>query len=50
VAYLQSIVTISTEGTNEPAVVTAARKHAPRVDAVSDFKRSFQHEFVGRSA
>ena len=44
IAFLQSAVVISAEGTNESAVVTAARKHAREVDAVANFKRPFQYD------
>ena len=43
-AFLQSVVVISAEGTNEPAVITAARKHAKEVDAVENFKRAFNYD------
>ena len=44
IAFLQSVVVISAEGTNEPAVITDARKHAREVDAVDNFKRPFNYD------
>jgi len=44
IAFLQSVVVISAEGTNEPAVITKARKHAKEVDAVANFKRAFNYD------
>ncbi len=41
VAFLQSVVVVSTDGTNEKAVIVAARKHAQEVGAVDNFKKSF---------
>lgn len=41
IAFLKSVVVVSSEGTNEPAVITAARKHAKEVNAVENFKRAF---------
>ena len=41
IAFLKSVVVISSEGTNELAIVTAARKHAKEVDAVANFTRAF---------
>jgi type I restriction enzyme R subunit len=41
IGFLKSVVVISGEGTNEPAVITKARKHAQEVDAVNNFKRAF---------
>jgi type I restriction enzyme R subunit len=44
IAFLQSVVVVSSEGTNERAVITQARKHAQAVDAVENFKRRFDIE------
>lgn len=44
ITFLKSVVVISAEGTNEPAVITAARKHAQEVDAVKNFKRSIDYD------
>ena len=44
IAFLQSVVVVSAEGTNEPAVITAERKHANQVDAVENFKRPFNYD------
>jgi len=41
IAFLKSAVVISSEGTNELAIITAARKHAKEVAAVANFKRAF---------
>ena len=41
IAFLQSVVVVSSEGTNERAVIVQARKHAQAVDAVENFKRRF---------
>ena len=35
---------ISSDGTNEPATVTAARKHAREVNAVTNFKKAFNYD------
>ncbi len=43
-AFLKSAVVISSEGTNEPAVITKARKHAKEVDAVENFKWAFNYD------
>ncbi len=44
IAFLQSVVVISSEGTNEAAAFTTARKHAKEVDAVANFKRAFNFD------
>ncbi|MAX35784.1 MAG: deoxyribonuclease HsdR [Gimesia sp.] len=44
IAFLKSVVVISSEGTNESAIITAARKHAKEVDAVENFKRAFNFD------
>ncbi|TWT62858.1 type I restriction endonuclease subunit R [Rubinisphaera italica] len=44
IAFLQSVVVISGDGTNEAAVITAARKHAREVNAVDNFKRAFNYD------
>lgn len=41
VAFVNSAAVISGEGVNEPAVITAARKHAKEVNAVENFKKPF---------
>ena len=41
IAFLKSVVVVSSAGTNEPAVITAARKHAREVNAVKSFKKAF---------
>ncbi len=44
IAFLKSVVVISSDGTNEKAVVTQARKKAKEVDAVENFKRAFNYD------
>ncbi len=44
IAFLKSVVVVSAEGTNEPATITAQRKHAKEVDAVENFKRGFNYD------
>ena len=44
IAFLKSAVVVSSDGTNEKAVVTQARKHAKEVDAVENFKRAFNYD------
>ncbi|NQU24700.1 MAG: type I restriction endonuclease subunit R [Candidatus Nealsonbacteria bacterium] len=44
IAFLKSVVVVSSEGTNEPAVITQAHKHAKEVDAVANFKRAFNYD------
>lgn len=41
IAFLRTAVVISSDGTNELAVVTAARKHAREVNAVESFCKKF---------
>lgn len=43
VEFLQSAVVVSSEGTNEKAVITQARKHAREVDAIENFKKQFDY-------
>lgn len=43
IAFLQSAVVVSSEGTNERAVITQARKHGQDIDAVENFKRRFNY-------
>ncbi len=43
IAFLQSAVVVSSDGTNEKAEIVAARKHAKAVNAVDNFKRSFNY-------
>ena len=40
----KSVVVVSSEGTNERAVITQARKHGQDVDAVENFKRKFDYD------
>ncbi len=44
IAFLQSAVVVSSEGTNERAVITQARKQGQEVDAVENFKRRFNYD------
>ena len=44
VSFLKSVVVVSSEGTNEPAVITRSRKHAKEVSAVANFKRAFNYD------
>jgi len=44
ISFLKSVVVVSSEGTNEPAVLTQSRKHAKAVDAVANFKRAFNYD------
>lgn len=44
IAFLKSAVVVSSEGTNERAIVTEARKHAQQMDAVENFKRKFDYD------
>ncbi|MCK4624776.1 MAG: type I restriction endonuclease subunit R [Phycisphaerae bacterium] len=44
IAFLQSVVVVSSEGTNEAAVITQARKHARAVKAVDNFKEKFDYD------
>lgn len=41
--FLQTAVVVSSEGTNEKAVITQARKHAKEVDAIEQFKKKFNY-------
>ena len=41
---LQAVVVVSSDGTNEPAIITEARKQAREVDAVKNFKKPFNPE------
>ena len=43
-AFLKSVVVVSTEGTNERAIITRARKHAMEVKAVENFKKEFDYD------
>ena len=40
IAFLKSAVVVSSEGTNERAVITQARKQGQEVNAVENFKRN----------
>ncbi len=40
-AFLKSAVVVSSDGTNERAIITQARKHAIKVKAVENFKKKF---------
>ncbi|MCE5237810.1 HsdR family type I site-specific deoxyribonuclease [bacterium] len=42
--FLQSVVVVSPETTNERAVITEARRHAQSVNAVENFKAPFNQE------
>lgn len=44
IAFLKSAVVVSSEGTNERAVITKARKHGQEIDAVENFKRRFNYD------
>ena len=44
IAFLKSAVVVSSEGTNERAVITQARKHGQEIDAVENFKRRFDYD------
>ncbi len=44
IAFLESAVVVSSEGTNERAVITQARKHGQEIDAVENFKRRFDYD------
>lgn len=44
IVFLKSAVVVSSEGTNERAVITQARKHGQGLDAVENFKRKFNYE------
>jgi type I restriction enzyme, R subunit len=41
---LKSVVVVSSEGTNERAIITQARKHAAEVKAVESFKKKFDFD------
>jgi type I restriction enzyme, R subunit len=43
IAFLQSAVILSSDGTNEKAEITIARKHAKSINAVDNFKRKFDY-------
>jgi type I restriction enzyme R subunit len=44
IAFLKSAVVLSSEGTNERAVIRQARKHAKEVKAIENFKRPFNYD------
>ena len=44
IEFLKSAVIVSSDGTNEPAVLTATRKHAREVKAVDNFKKKFDFD------
>lgn len=44
IGFLKSVVVVSSEGTNERAIISQARKHANSVDAVENFKKKFDYE------
>lgn len=44
IGFLQSAVVVSSEGTNERAVITQARKQGQEIDAVENFKRQFDYD------
>ncbi len=43
IAFLKSAVVVSSDGTNERLVITQARKHGQKIDAVENFKRRFDY-------
>lgn len=43
-AFLKSAVVVSSEGTNERAIITQARKHSMAVNAVDNFKKKFDFD------
>jgi type I restriction enzyme R subunit len=42
-AFLKSAVVVSSEGTNERAIITQARKHAMESNAIENFKKKFDY-------
>lgn len=44
IGFLKSVVVISSQGTNERAIITQARKHAIEVKAVENFKKKFDYD------
>lgn len=44
IAFLKAAVVISSDGTNEKAAITQARKEAKQLDAVESFKKKFDHD------
>ena len=44
IEFLKTAVVVSSEGTNEKAVITQARKYAKEVDAVDNFKKKFNYD------
>lgn len=44
IAFLKSAVIVSSEGTNERAVISHARKQSQEIDAVENFKRRFAYD------
>ncbi|QDU25853.1 Type I restriction enzyme R protein [Anatilimnocola aggregata] len=43
IGFLKSVVVVSSEGTNERAIITQARKHAIESNAVENFKKKFDY-------
>lgn len=43
IGFLKSVVVVSSEGTNERAIITQARKHALESNAVENFKKKFDY-------
>lgn len=43
IRFLKSVVVVSSEGTNERAIITQARKQAIELNAVENFKRKFDY-------
>lgn len=43
ISFLKSVVVVSSEGTNERAIITQARKHAMESHAVENFKKRFDY-------
>lgn len=44
IGFLKSVVVVSSEGTNERAIITQARKHEMEVNGVENFKRRFDYD------
>jgi type I restriction enzyme R subunit len=44
IAFLKAVVVVSADPTNEPAMITEARKEAKRLDAVENFCKPFDFE------
>ena len=44
IAFLKTAVVVSSEGTNEPAVITKSRKRSKELDAVKNYTRAFDYD------